>query len=660
MPIEVLDLQPTNSGAPFAVAIRQPSGSVNRPTVIIRARMQVRLQGILYQAMVEVGRRVVESPAIANAQGQRWVAVGAVPGADRYEVECNVADLLQDGIVLQTGPYLALDEPLTWIDYTPSGLVLGGSTSAVIDITPASAGVLSVGIEQDDTSTDDVLVTIEASTEAGYVEVGRRVFPAPSPGPGKRFVALLAIPGSLSYRVTARSQDGARPYLQIGPYKNLSEPLTWIVGGVPVPPGAGAQPASLIWVATNGDDATGERGNLDRPFASVQAAVDAAQQGDSVLISPGDYFENVTIPPTLSMTLAGLGEIGFVRIAPPSGSALVFNPDADNQLSLRNLELISSDPVPAVLINATAPVNSAVFSARDVVAQSAGAAAVFASGLEFYYVSGCFGDFSFEECNGGYIFSLNGAFSDVVSEPTPANVSRNLTEVTGARMPVATVAGNARVEFTASCFADLIDHGSLGFLAAAGEMVFRGECRFTTLAALSDLARFDFRASEITGELIFANLSANPITFDAQGATVRQFDIAALPGDTTLDTRGGNVANVGSSAAVGPFFWDRDGGADRVTLSVVGANVLTFGVDLAGYNYPSGSQPVFSVTPTDLPVLPGEAVTASTLTNTGFTALNGYPGPQDVSITYTRETVLPCPKRSKKRAPQPDPCSSWR
>jgi len=222
-------------------------------------------------------------------------------------------------------------------------------------------------------------------------------------------------------------------------------------------------------------------------------------------------------------------------------------------------------------------------------------------------------------------------------------------------MPVATVAGNASVEFDPSCFADLIDHGSLGFLAAAGEVIFRGKCAFATLAALSDLARFDFSVSEITGELIFANLSANPIIFDAQGATIRQFDIAALPGDTTLDTRGGNVSNVGSSAAVGPFFWDRDGGADRVTLAV-GANVLVFGVDLAGYNYPSGSQPVFSVTPSTLPgVGPTDGVAATGLNNTGFTAINGYAGPEDVSITYTRETVLPCQKRSKKRAPPPDP-----
>src|SRR5579884_351517 len=44
-----------------------------------------------------------------------------------------------------------------------------------------------------------------------------------------------------------------------------------------------------LFVSTNGNDATGLRGDASKPFATPKAAVNAAQAGDTVIIFPGTY-----------------------------------------------------------------------------------------------------------------------------------------------------------------------------------------------------------------------------------------------------------------------------------------------------------------------------------------------------------------------------------
>jgi len=57
--------------------------------------------------------------------------------------------------------------------------------------------------------------------------------------------------------------------------------------------GSGAIPTgNLVWVdAVNGDDATGERGRQDLPFATIAAAITASVSGDAVSVLPGNYPE---------------------------------------------------------------------------------------------------------------------------------------------------------------------------------------------------------------------------------------------------------------------------------------------------------------------------------------------------------------------------------
>lgn len=53
-------------------------------------------------------------------------------------------------------------------------------------------------------------------------------------------------------------------------------------------------PQQVLYVAQNGQDAMG-RGSLDRPFATVQAAHDAASTNTVIKIFPGTYVENLTV-----------------------------------------------------------------------------------------------------------------------------------------------------------------------------------------------------------------------------------------------------------------------------------------------------------------------------------------------------------------------------
>lgn len=48
-----------------------------------------------------------------------------------------------------------------------------------------------------------------------------------------------------------------------------------------------------VFVSKSGDDATGVRGRFDRQFLTIQAAVNAWQEGDTIIIYPGTYDEQV-------------------------------------------------------------------------------------------------------------------------------------------------------------------------------------------------------------------------------------------------------------------------------------------------------------------------------------------------------------------------------
>jgi hypothetical protein len=65
--------------------------------------------------------------------------------------------------------------------------------------------------------------------------------------------------------------------------------------------------ANCVFVAKNGNDATGLRADLEKPFLTIGAAMAAAHDGDAVLAYPGFYDEDVVLPADFErLSLVGL------------------------------------------------------------------------------------------------------------------------------------------------------------------------------------------------------------------------------------------------------------------------------------------------------------------------------------------------------------------
>lgn len=642
--IAELTNNPQNIGSPFACMIQQPDGSAIRPEVILRAKMQARIGAILFDAWIEIGRHTFEAPSLVGSVGRRVVAVGAISGALAYQAECNAADI--EEIDLQTGAYLALVEPLTWLDSNPIPFV-GNETSIEVGIVPASAGALSVGIEQSDASIFGASVKIEALFESGYVELGRYAFDAPAPGPGKRLVALAAVPGALSYRITAASLEGTgvRPYAQIGTYRNLSGPLSWLVNGGPPAPGASTQPISVTYVAPNGNDATGQRGNYDQPFLTIDAALAAMQQGDTLMLAPGEYAP-CEVPSGLQCTLIGMGSPRdtSVRIVSTGGAALSWSPVGVDSLTLRNIRLQTTD-AGAFALEALGDgvTNFAVFVAENCKFFSAATAAAICFSLDRAELKGCEGNVVLTDCNSGLVEDLAGGdlFLEV-AEPIPAPVFHTGYVVKGSQIGFLTQADNARVEADQTTRATFVStRAGAAPVGPVGRLYYHGEAEDMNLVIDEGVStRIQLQEANVTGTAILTSTATvSDSVIDARGANFS----SVLMGDSgagvqfVIDLRGGSIRDYFASFFDTNCKVDRDGGSSRVTVPP-GLSTFTFsslGGSIQGPAYPAAVQVSYVAAPSVVPA-PGESITLSLPTGDGFDVTSTYAIAQDVEVIYSR------------------------
>lgn len=116
--------------------------------------------------------------------------------------------------------------------------------------------------------------------------------------------------------------------------------------------GGGGGFQGVLFVAKNGDDATGARNTL-RPFLTVQAAVTASQDGDVVIVSPGDYNEQVTLPAARrTLTIKGMAA-SVSRIVSEEGSGLagiLWSPSSELESRLTLIDLGLATDLQAVAI----------------------------------------------------------------------------------------------------------------------------------------------------------------------------------------------------------------------------------------------------------------------------------------------------------------------
>jgi hypothetical protein len=100
-------------------------------------------------------------------------------------------------------------------------------------------------------------------------------------------------------------------------------------------------PQNTVYVAKNGIDATGQRNNPQRPFLTLQAAVNAASSGDLISIAPGTWVEQVTMPNVDNLTVAGSGMWATKVSGDPAvaEAAILVNGSAVRKITFRDLTI---------------------------------------------------------------------------------------------------------------------------------------------------------------------------------------------------------------------------------------------------------------------------------------------------------------------------------
>lgn len=141
-------------------------------------------------------------------------------------------------------------------------------------------------------------------------------------------------------------------------YTNFPNGVTSM--GVPLPSSGIPVPASgTTWFVDQDGGSDGYPGtSLSRPFATIQAAVDAAGYGDVIVVAPGAYDETVTIarPTTndgsLALQIVGLGGAGAAFIEPSTEDAggMVVNAD---DVTIMNLGIAAEDDTSAAALTVT-------------------------------------------------------------------------------------------------------------------------------------------------------------------------------------------------------------------------------------------------------------------------------------------------------------------
>lgn len=114
--------------------------------------------------------------------------------------------------------------------------------------------------------------------------------------------------------------------------------------------GADLRVAATTLVSKNGNDSTGERGNLAKPFLTLQAAIDASSGEDTILLAPGDYG-------SLGDTTIVDKSLSFLALGSPVNTEVlgVFKPNANGlavTLDSVHLEELSLDQAGTVTAEA--------------------------------------------------------------------------------------------------------------------------------------------------------------------------------------------------------------------------------------------------------------------------------------------------------------------
>jgi len=141
-------------------------------------------------------------------------------------------------------------------------------------------------------------------------------------------------------RSVSAIQYGERPYFSGNNENNLAEVIAWDVANAADEPGMNPDnftrgapsviDGDVLLVSAASNDGV----NDVTSFGSIQAAIDAATAGDTIVVGTGTYVENLTINKAIDI----IG-VGNVSIEPASGTAVFVDTGVNGNVSFDNIDL---------------------------------------------------------------------------------------------------------------------------------------------------------------------------------------------------------------------------------------------------------------------------------------------------------------------------------
>jgi len=408
-------------------------------------------------------------------------------------------------------------------------------------------------------------------------------------------------------------------------------------------------PETVTYVAPNGSDATGERGNPLQPFLTINAALAVSQDNDVILLAPGTY-PPVTVPPTLSIiSIKGMGTQNQAVLQAPTGtSPLTWTPiPGFRVLILDSLTLRSNNPVnPAFLVDGNHNAQAdAVLILNQVLLEGAPGYAQY-----LYLIRGerSQGDLTLYNNHSGEFHQHYGTTLNLqVNEPVPPQIAplqpMSFYESSWVEAFLAgdfNFYGDKDTEisqiFAPSFTTPMVENAVLEFHGTSTEI--QGAFKSTPNENQVDVS------FATIGLLAFQHLeSPGQSTINARGANIDEVALLVnVIASLTLDTRGGSLRKTSGFSSIFTR-WIRDGGSARVELNQ-GPNqfdYITFvanGGPMPGASFGITPKVRYTVTPEFPTASPSESVWIPLSSQDGVLLVNDFVGvPVTVQINYQLE-----------------------
>jgi len=285
--------------------------------------------------------------------------------------------------------------------------------------------------------------------------------------------------------------------------------------------------------AVDGNDTTAKRGSITFSYATIQAALDAAQEGDVVWVGPGTYTEALVWPDTENLTIQGVGLTSVITTADASPTVAIA--PTDNVVTsaiIKNVFITNTGAQPAIQVDGTNCNdlgNPGVLQFQDLFLTSTGATTVdltICGNVEFDNVSGSAENVSLTQV--GQVILNACQFNGLDIDNDPAQTEPGT--------------GFGAVAATACVFGGNVTVSDLGVFAGTDDVQVQGDFTVSVVDTATANGSVNF-SGRILGDVL-VNFDFD----DPAGLTAAVFDYARITGTFSCGLVplgvGGNVAAI--------------------------------------------------------------------------------------------------------------------